>query len=248
MAACCVHRTFLAYDSPDYHHPENFAALQFLNRALQRADRMVPARRLTRRIAPACSISDLLEKFLHSATRGRAGTRGSAGGSLINTPPPTGPTRRGPTRRETSMRDLKLHVAAAAVAATMFAPGSASALVFAGSSSMRGTIDAIGSVERAQYVVGGYRYCWYDDGWRGPGWYRCGFSARYGFGWGGPFGWHGLRGGHRFGGRTFEGRTFEGRRGEGRTFEGRGEGRTFEGRRGEGRTFEGRSSQGEVGR
>lgn len=45
--------------------------------------------------------------------------------------------------------------------------------------------------ENVQFIWGGYRYCWYYDGWRGPGWYRCGFGWRRGFGWGGPLGWRG---------------------------------------------------------
>jgi hypothetical protein len=55
-------------------------------------------------------------------------------------------------------------------------------------------------VEKAQFLFGGRQYCWYDDGWRGPGWYWCGYAQRSGFGWGGGFGWHGWRGGHRGGG------------------------------------------------
>lgn len=43
--------------------------------------------------------------------------------------------------------------------------------------------------ENAQFLWGGFSYCWYFDGWRGPGWYRCGFAWRRGFGWGGPRGW-----------------------------------------------------------
>jgi hypothetical protein len=59
--------------------------------------------------------------------------------------------------------------------------------------------DALGTVEQAQYFYGGYQYCWYPDGWRGPGFYRCGYHLRRGFGWGGPIGWRGFRhggGGH----------------------------------------------------
>jgi len=37
----------------------------------------------------------------------------------------------------------------------------------------------------------GRTYCWSESGWKGPGWYRCGFAARRGLGWGGPAGWHG---------------------------------------------------------
>lgn len=46
-------------------------------------------------------------------------------------------------------------------------------------------------IETAHYVWGGHGYCWNDDGWNGPGWYRCGYAGRNGQGWGGPEGWHG---------------------------------------------------------
>ena len=49
------------------------------------------------------------------------------------------------------------------------------------------------------YVWGGRQYCWYVDGWHGPGWYWCGFRFRRGFGWGGGWGWHGWGGGYRNG-------------------------------------------------
>ena len=44
------------------------------------------------------------------------------------------------------------------------------------------------------YVYGGRRYCFYPDGWRGPGYYWCGYAWRRGFGWGGPMGWRGWGG------------------------------------------------------
>jgi hypothetical protein len=51
------------------------------------------------------------------------------------------------------------------------------------------------------YAWGGHNYCWYPGGWRGPGWYWCGYGARRGYGWGGGAGWHGWRhGGHGHGG------------------------------------------------
>jgi hypothetical protein len=102
---------------------------------------------------------------------------------------------------------------------------------------IRPALDQIGVIDNAQYVWGGRRYCWYDDGWRGPGWYQCGYRLRRGFGWGGPMGWQGWRGGYGGEFRRGEGREFrrdEFRRGEGRDFR-RGEGREF--RRGEGREF-----------
>jgi hypothetical protein len=45
--------------------------------------------------------------------------------------------------------------------------------------------------QTAVYVVSGRRYCFYFDGWHGPGWYRCGFAWRSGLGWGGAYGWRG---------------------------------------------------------
>jgi len=50
-------------------------------------------------------------------------------------------------------------------------------------------------IEDVQYYVhGGRRYCFYPDGWRGPGYYWCGYAWRRGFGWGGPMGWRGWGG------------------------------------------------------
>ena len=46
--------------------------------------------------------------------------------------------------------------------------------------------------ETDQYVVGGRTYCWYDDGWNGPGWYVCGYDDSDGYGWGGGPGWRGF--------------------------------------------------------
>ena len=57
-------------------------------------------------------------------------------------------------------------------------------------------------VEKAQFFFGGRQYCWYDDGWQGPGWYWCGYAWRSGFGWGGGEGWNGW---HRGGGGRFHG-------------------------------------------
>ncbi len=52
--------------------------------------------------------------------------------------------------------------------------------------------EALDIAEPAQFFFGGARYCWYD-GWRGPGWYQCGYGWRRGYGWGGPLGWQGWR-------------------------------------------------------
>jgi Chaperone of endosialidase len=49
-------------------------------------------------------------------------------------------------------------------------------------------------VENAQYVWNGRRYCWYENGWNGPGWYVCNYGPWVrGFWWGGGVGWHGWR-------------------------------------------------------
>src|SRR6201996_7316455 len=66
-------------------------------------------------------------------------------------------------------------------------------------------------IEQAQFVYLGRNYCWYDDGWRGPGFYWCGYAWRRGFGWGGGAGWHGW---HRGGGGNV-GRPGIGRPGHG---------------------------------
>ena len=47
------------------------------------------------------------------------------------------------------------------------------------------------------FGLGGREYCWYDDGWRGSGWYWCGYGYRDGFGWGGGEGFQGW-GEHRY--------------------------------------------------
>ena len=58
---------------------------------------------------------------------------------------------------------------------------------------LRTAADQLTAVETVQFSWKGRRYCWYNSGWRGPGWYQCGFRWRRGRGWGGPSGWHGWR-------------------------------------------------------
>jgi hypothetical protein len=48
-------------------------------------------------------------------------------------------------------------------------------------------------MQQAQYYWNGREYCWYDDGWQGPGWYWCGYAWRRGYGWGGAWGWNNWR-------------------------------------------------------
>jgi hypothetical protein len=81
--------------------------------------------------------------------------------------------------------------AAVASLALLGAVGQANALPFD-----RFTAAAVPSdIEQAQFFYGGRNYCWYDDAWRGPGFYWCGYAWRRGFGWGGGAGWRGWHGG-----------------------------------------------------
>jgi hypothetical protein len=50
-------------------------------------------------------------------------------------------------------------------------------------------------LEHVQWVWGGARYCWFDNGWRGPGFYQCGNQWTVGIGWGGGWGWNSWGGG-----------------------------------------------------
>jgi hypothetical protein len=92
------------------------------------------------------------------------------------------------------MRNLVLVGAAAAV---LFAGGmqvstraEAATGMFDG---VRGAVERLDLIERAQFIYLGRQHCFYPDGWHGPGWYWCGYNWRRGFGWGGPEGWRGWR-------------------------------------------------------
>lgn len=57
----------------------------------------------------------------------------------------------------------------------------------------------------------GHDYCFYFDGWNGPGWYRCGWAWRSGYGFGGFYGWNDWYYGPafaRFGRRFYEEREY----------------------------------------
>lgn len=100
-------------------------------------------------------------------------------------------------------REFALSLAIAASAALPFA-SSADAAIADGAMGARLLTDQIATIEKAQFLFGGQNYCWYDDGWQGPGWYWCGYAWNNGVGWGGGYGWHGWRGG-RPGGRRVGG-------------------------------------------
>ena len=79
-----------------------------------------------------------------------------------------------------------------AAAATLSLACSASQAMPVTGGAMRDAMDETNLVEKtAVYIVRGHRYCFYFNGWHGPGWYRCGFAFRRGLGWGGVYGWQG---------------------------------------------------------
>ena len=74
------------------------------------------------------------------------------------------------------MRPIQLALAAATV---LLAAGTAQASPL---NALRGAQIAADGIEVTQNVQ---EYCFYLDGWRGPGFYRCGFRNRRGLGWNG---------------------------------------------------------------
>jgi hypothetical protein len=83
---------------------------------------------------------------------------------------------------------------------------------------LSGTAPRLSQVQLAQFnpldipgaivgglLFGGRRYCWYDDGWHGPGYYWCGYGYYQGYGYGGGEGWQGWQDHHRWGGEEHRG-------------------------------------------
>jgi hypothetical protein len=113
-------------------------------------------------------------------------------------------------------------VLAAALGAGTTLLGSAQAAPVGALGQLGTAADDLNLIEQTQYVYGGRSYCWYATGWKGAGWYRCGYAARRGYGWGGPVGWRGwtygvtpgvvVRGRYYWGGRYYNNRYREGGR------------------------------------
>ena len=101
----------------------------------------------------------------------------------------------------TSLAVIGLAAAASVASAAPIDEGAPGARLFYGIYSPSEPV----ALEKAQWFFGGQNYCWYVDGWRGPGFYWCGYAWRRGFGWGGPYGWHGWRGGYGWRGRGWHG-------------------------------------------
>ena len=92
----------------------------------------------------------------------------------------------------------KFTLIALAVTATMavstYSGGAQAAPALAGASPISHALYQPGNqplLRKAQYFHGGRNYCWYSSGWKGPGFYWCGYAGRRGFGWGGASGWNG---------------------------------------------------------
>jgi hypothetical protein len=86
------------------------------------------------------------------------------------------------------MRTLQVTGLALAIAAGFALPLAGSA-----QAAMGGVLPStqVLPVERAQFFFLGHNFCWYDDGWQGPGWYWCNYAWNSGYGWGGGDGWRG---------------------------------------------------------
>jgi hypothetical protein len=95
-------------------------------------------------------------------------------------------------KRENTMRSLVIAVATTLTIAGSAALLNTSAQAAAGAGLAPAATD-IGNVEKAQFLFGGHRHCWYPDGWHGGGWYWCGYRTRAGMGWGGGEGYNGWR-------------------------------------------------------
>jgi hypothetical protein len=91
------------------------------------------------------------------------------------------------------MRKFALTLAAIALSAGALV-GKADAMPLGATSPLASAADELNAVEKTQYRWGGRQYCFYPDGWRGPGFYWCGYHLRRGMGWGGPMGWRGWGG------------------------------------------------------
>jgi hypothetical protein len=86
---------------------------------------------------------------------------------------------------------LAVGIAGAVAAAGTLLPSRADAMTSGSAAGIGLAIDALNVVDTVQFVYGGRRHCWYATGWKGPGWYWCGYANRVGFGWGGGPGYRG---------------------------------------------------------
>jgi Chaperone of endosialidase len=90
---------------------------------------------------------------------------------------------------------LEMFAAGLIAATTLVAVhGGAHAMPNSAADGFRAAASGSKLVANAQYVWSGRRYCWYESGWNGPGWYVCNYGPWVrGLWWGGVAGWHGWR-------------------------------------------------------
>jgi hypothetical protein len=95
--------------------------------------------------------------------------------------------------RNTSGGVLKNGILATALlAAIMLIYGQAQAMPIGAAKEIRTVADGLKLTESVQYVWNGRKYCWYESGWKGPGWYVCSYGPWVsGLWWGGGYGWRG---------------------------------------------------------
>jgi hypothetical protein len=91
------------------------------------------------------------------------------------------------------MRDIAIRIVAiiALAAAAALAGERAEAAPIIVPQLIAAAHESLALTDKAQFMYGGRPYCWYRYGWAGPGWYWCGYGTRFGFGWGGAYGWNG---------------------------------------------------------
>jgi hypothetical protein len=83
------------------------------------------------------------------------------------------------------MRKLStaLAVATSLVAGVSLFGGNTEAAVVAAPNDIPAATNTLDAVQNVQvFYWHGRRYCWYDDGWNGPGWYWCGYAWRWNLG------------------------------------------------------------------
>jgi hypothetical protein len=66
---------------------------------------------------------------------------------------------------------LRNLVGALAATAAVVVSGNAGAASMSAPVAMRTAADSLNMTENVQFFWSGHDYCWYDDGWNGPGWY-----------------------------------------------------------------------------
>jgi hypothetical protein len=86
---------------------------------------------------------------------------------------------------------LAAGIAGSVAAAGVALPSRADAMPSGSAAGIALAADSLNVVDTVQFLYGGHKHCWYVDGWKGPGWYWCGYAKRVGLGWGGPAGFRG---------------------------------------------------------